>query len=1020
MKSLLFWHTWSRSLRLSYWLLLLCFVASVGFYITAYWVGSAWSVPVGVSTELQPNKHTIAEVNAGMFNIPIEGEIFLPEQKYQLSAQGFNFPVWFYNLFGGILAFCAVLLLSVFTRLKSLWYALGMTCFILFLSALQLDNLLVFKSGSNYLLLFTLLSYIVLTFLLQSFAKDWAWHWHFLIIGAFTAGWIAYCFHASPLRNPAVFLVNYSIVIPVLLTMIFITMTAHDIPHALYHLIVKYNKQGGSSNLGHIIFMIGLYLLHLVFYYFDVNNFLRFGLTFLDTHWLLLLGAVLGIWGYKKRESLIGFILPFEPTGAFLYVAMAIISFSTIGFAHLTSQDSLLWVFRDFTLYAYIGFGLIFLAYVLLNFSEPIRDGLEVEKVTYEGKLVSYNITRYFGFLVILMFFAADKQYMYQQILAGYYNTVGDIYYMHDQRLTAKINYQQAYSNDFLNHHANYALADIMAKEENTSEQIAFLRNALKREPLPETYLKISQVLAEKEQPFHALFALKEGLVRFPKSPILHNNLALYYKEKKVLDSAFYHLERAKLFSKDDISQNNLWAILAERKTSNPELLKLPAVQNEASNVVGRANKLALFARYGEVLNLQPLNAVGKATLDNDLNQRVAYTYNYGLNRLGENDEQVGKLLNALEKADKNGLNLWRVRFLNACYEYYRGNTDAGIQALASLPTLEKDSYHNTVLGLWLLEQKAFQLADYYFERAVALGNKHEGKFYRAIALSEMGNFAEAAVLWQELANPAPREGKKEVSKEDQALAGWAVKILQVLADDAKIEDDNDRYNFLHYKLKIAPLKALQEIYAQMTDKKLKAKAGSEMIEMLLAKRELAKAIDLATTLPEAKDLPEAIVSEINYAKLRIMATQQRFADLENELRQPKLNKQHRRHISFFRAQIAEDKKDLKTAEKYYLQATLATPYNEGVIIEVARFFQNKAQNSDKAYRVLTEAVRANANSVALLQAYCQQSLIVGLENYGDDGLEQLQKITSPEEYNAFKEVYEKEKEKIKQARLAQ
>jgi|GEM_PF-2831592 len=1015
MKSLLFWQTWTRDLRVSYWILWAFLCVAIGLYVTAYWVGSSWAVPTEVQTVVQPSKHTLAEVNLGMFNIPVEGEMFLPEQHYTTSP--FTFSIWIYNLYGGILAFCTVLLLSVFTRLKSLWYAVGMTCFILFLSALQLDNLLLFKAGSNFLLLCTLFAYIVLTFCLQAFAKDWAWHWHFLIIGAFTSLLIWYCMVASPLLNPAVFLTNYSLVIPVLVTLVFITMTAHDIPQAFFYLIVKYNREGGTSNIVHIFLITGLYLLHLLLYYFDTTNFLRIGLTFIDTHWLLLIATVLGIWGYKKREPLWGNILPFAPAGAFLYMAMAILSFSTIGFAHLTSNDTLLWVFRDFTLYAYIGFGIVFVLYVVLNFNELIRDGLEVEKVTYEGKLVPYYISRYFALLIVLMFYVAGKQYMYYQIVAAYYNGVGDVYYIHKDRLTAKLNYEKALSNDYLNHHTNYALSDLAAQEENLPERMAYLRIATKRAPLPQTFLLISQTLLDKEQPFPALFALQEGVARFPKSALLHNNLALRYKDKQALDSAFYHLEKAKLYAQDQVAENNFWAILAERKIDKPNLDKLPAITNEPNNMIGRANKLALFTRYGELLTLQPIGKAGKATLENDLNQRLSYTYNYGLNRLGQTDAEVLNLFKALEKADTKGTKTVKIRFLTACYEYYRGNTDAAIQILASLPALEKDPYYNTILGLWLMEQRAFVIADFYFERAVRLGNDREGIFYRAIALSEAGDFKAAAEFWKVLAKPTPREGQKEVNAQDKELAMWATKTLRVIADNATIEDDNDRYNFIHYKRNIAPSATLQDLYAQLKEEKLKAKAGCELIDLLLSKRELAKAMDIAMTLPASKNVTEAIASEMNHAKLRLLAAQQKFGELETQLNKAKLNLLHRKSIAYFRAQIAEDKQDIKGAEKYYLQATLAQPYNEEAIIGVARFFQNKVNDPDKAYQVLVEAVRSNPNSPLLLQAYCEQALIVGLEDYADKAVKDLEKLSEPDAFKAFKALFEKQKEAIAKAR---
>ncbi len=1009
----LFWNVWTRSLRISYWLLLACLGVAIALYVTAYFTSSSWSLPVEVKTDLQPRKHTLSEVNAGMFNIPIEGEIFVPAQSYQLTAQGFTFHTWVYQLYGGILAFCAVLFLSIFTRLKSLWYAVGMTCFIVFLSALQLDNLALL-GGNNMLLLLTLLAYIGLTFSLQSFAREWSWHSHFLIIAGFSAVWWGYFLSVTPLLKPYIFLTSGVLMIPVLLTLVFITMTAQDIPHIIFHLIVKYNRQGTKNNIVHISLITCVYLLHLFLYYFDTTNYLRIGLTFIDTHWLLLISTILGIWGYKKRANLTSSLWDFAPSGAFIYIGMAIIAFATIGFAHATSQDTLLWVFRDFTLYAYIGFGIIFLIYVILNFNEPIREGFEVDKITYEGKLVPFNITRYFGFAITLMFYVAGQQYMYYQIVASYYNGMGDAYSVFKERNLSKFNYLQAKAFDHWNHHTNYALAYIAAQEDNISEQVAYLQTALKREPLPQTYLQLSQTFLDKEQPMHALFMLQEGAKRFPKNAYLNNNLGLRYKENSVLDSAFYHLEKAKYYAKDEAPQNNFWAILAEKKTKDARIDKLPPVDGEAQNLIGRANKLTLFSRYGEYLTLAPLSQAGKVQMTKDFNQRLAYSYNYALNRLGHTDEEVPRLLKDLEKADQSGQNTDRTRFISACYEYYRGNTDAGIQTLAGSPSIGNNAYHNTILGLWLMEQKAYPLADFYLEKSIKLGNEREGKFYRALVLSEVGKFKEAADLWKEVAEFAPNPQTKERDKE---LSKWAKRIINVLADDSKVEDDNDRYNLIHYKRTFIPLKVLRTFYDEMQDKHLKAKAGCDLIDLLLNKGDLAKAMDIGLTLPASADLPANTASEMNHAKLRILARQQKFDELASQMDKVRLNALHKRSLPFFRGQIAEDKKDAKTAEKEYLQATLTLPYNEDIIVQIARFFQNKLQNPEKAYQVLVEAVRSNPAALGLQQAYAQQCLIMGLENYGDSALEEIKKLSSPEDYQAYQKIYETQKEQIRQAR---
>ena len=51
------------------------------------------------------------------------------------------------------------------------------------------------------------------------------------------------------------------------------------------------------------------------------------------------------------------------------------------------------------------------------------------------------------------------------------------------------------------------------------------------------------------------------------------------------------------------------------------------------------------------------------------------------------------------------------------------------------------------------------------------------------------------------------------------------------------------------------------------------------------------------------------------------------------------------------------------------------------------------------------------------LDLKAQQCLIIGLENYGDIALDELKKISPPEEYDAYKKIYEEQKIQIRQAR---
>ena len=245
MKNLFFWQNWERASRLTYLFLLLCFVASVAICILAYLYGAHFVLPVQVKTQLEAVQQTLGELNIGVFNIPVKGEVLLSQQHYEASYM--QIPLWIYTIYGLILAFCATLIVSIITQLRSvLWYAIGMTSFILFLATLNLDYLGIFRGTENLSLLICLVLYIGLTFYLYSFSS-WSLLARFLVIGILTSGLLVWCISASVVQYPVLFLVNYGLIIPVILTLLFITMTAHDIPYAIFHFVTNYNKEGRSD-----------------------------------------------------------------------------------------------------------------------------------------------------------------------------------------------------------------------------------------------------------------------------------------------------------------------------------------------------------------------------------------------------------------------------------------------------------------------------------------------------------------------------------------------------------------------------------------------------------------------------------------------------------------------------------------------------------------------------------------------------------------------------------------------------
>lgn len=994
MKELFFWKDWYRSYQIPYFVLLCCFVISVCAFLFFYYTGVDWSIDWRVETNTRSIKHTIDEINVGVFAIPIEGEMPLTEQKF--AAENLKIVPWAYPVYGAILAFVMISLITVLTSLRQIWFALGMTIFVFFLAYLNFDFLqaLPYRNG---VLVIAMLIYLPLAYYFNTFGKTTALYQRFLVFGVLTIVFFAWLFTSSKVTFPAMYLVNYGIMIPVILTLVFISMISHDILYGFFILIVRYNAEGGKSNMRHFTVITLFYLANLILLYLRMRGIWEVDMYLVDVYWLILVASVIGIWGFQQRNILISRILPFEPQGAYFYISMAILSFCTMGFFFLTGNDAMTDVFHDFTLFSFIAFGIVFYLYIGGNFSQLMSEGLPVEKITYQGVMFPYNVLKYFGFVMIIGFLTFNNQIQLYQAIGGFYNGLGDTYLAHRDFKLAKINYDQAYVNDVLSHHANYALTTLADLEKNPNEKLFFLKNAVERQPSEQAYVRLSNEYLDLEKPFEALFQLREGIRKFPKSTEIHNNLALLYAKNNVLDSTLYHLTVADKYAGNlSIPQNNLWAYLAENGKKDTQLGNLDAIKDEKSNKIGKANKLALYNRFDTFLQFKD----NKNTISGNDELNFALMYNFTLNRLGRKDTLINSQIQTFYKKDSLAKYLYRTQFVEACYEYYQGNVDKGIQILASIPIITSDAYYNTILGLWLLEQECHGNALYYLQRAIDLGNQ-QAVFYKAIVLSEAKDFRKAFETWQEVKTQTAQ------SKENIQLAN---KILKVLQDSVQLDDDSDKYNLIHYKKYIVPSKILLEVYAEMQDATFKTKAAAELMQYFIQEGNNKEAERIYQTAKNFSQSNPFAKSELNYAYLQLLLAKKEYDKLLNEVDKINLSKIHRNKKAYLKASVYDRQNKLKEAETQFSQAVISAPFSEEVLLASAKFFQEKKKDTEKAYRILVEGVRANAFSIPLYQAYALQCLEMGLEDYGDTALEQLKQNQSAEAFEQFKKIYEEKK----------
>ncbi len=1017
--TLFFWQNWQKNTKILYLILLSVFFMSVGMYIFSHFWDFRGIIPWKTAENLQPTKTVLGNIQTGAFNIPVETEIFTIKTTFDAEYISIN-PLFFYS-FLGVLVVVMCLFLAGISTMSFVPYAVGMTAFIFWLSLLKLDYLgiNIFSKFSQMPFLVCVLAYVPLSYYWQSYRTNTAWGVRMLIFALITITLGVWIGTQAQVKYPFMYVVAYGFWLPVLLTLLFIFITSHEILRGIFYILVKHNAQGAGNNITHFGIFAGIYLVNLLLVYWDMTGYYRTGLLLFDTELFLAIAVILGIWGFKQREVLYAHWFSFESWGAFAYLGLGILAMTTWSWSLAMGNDALVDALREFTLYSYMAFGLVFSLYVLWNFFPLMQEGQAVEKVMYEGHVFPFHLARYFVIMLIAVLVINYKQKLYYQLQSAYEATLGDNYYKNGEYKLAKLHYEISFANDYLHHHTNYALASISHLEKNFSEEVKYLKNSLLRRPSAQAYARLGNLLLEDERPFDAFFLWKSALLRLPNAQQLHNNLAWQYVENKAIDSAFYHFEKAKKSDYSQNSQNNLWASIIDKAQKNKKIPQdiTELAQNASQNPASAIHYFALKAKTG--FQLDEKNKTIKGNIDNTpawANEgntySFAYTYNKMLASIGTQDSSFLKTLKQLDKSENLPFAYKKsLYFAEACFFYYNGEVDKGIQRLAGMSSIKNDAYYNTILGLWFLEQQSFGNAQYYLDKAIELGNS-QAIFYKAIAQTEGGNFKKATDTWTEVMEHSQH------SKENKTLA---YNIRKVISDSVKLETDFDRYNFVHYNRQVLATDVLKLMFEDIKDPNFKIKAGCELVQLYLEKQENKDYLKNAESIWEklnpddVKDINTK--AEANFTHCKLLIAQKKYDIALVDLDKLYFNHAQRTKINYLKGIIFQNTNDQTKAEKYFKDAYLSSPYSADILMNSAYFFQEFKRDSLQAYNILVNGVRGNAFSIPLYKAYALQCLNVGFYSFADTALDELRNNMNKTDFPVFEKLYTAQRDSIRKAR---
>lgn len=1002
MNSLFFWNDWKKPYKYLYLFLFSTLLISILLYFISYFVG----IEAVINWELKSNydniKISVDQFSKNLFNYSIDTHNYLIREQYYASDIQIN--LFHSYLYLSLVMLGMIIALAVITRLDLAGFAVGMGIFIFYLVYLHTEFLEIFGSSSRKFALFSILVYGGVSFYFQAYDKRFSFVQRILIFAAITIAFAFVIGYGARVDHPFLYLTNYGIIIPVILSIIFIFSIAYDII-AGFLFITSGSKAGNKNTIIHFSIISSLYILNLLMIYLKKKGILTEDFIYIDVFIIYLASTLIGVWGLKKRAPLFTNIINVS-NASFLYIAFAIISTATIGYTFITGNDALTETFQYAILYSHLGIGLVFFLYILYNFWELFYKNISAYEIMYKPRRMPYFMVRPLGLVIILSLFMQSGMNAYKLAKGGYYNYIGDIYFSEGKYKEAKEAYSEGSIYGSHNRRSNYCMGTVLTKLGEDNEAAEYYVKSLKKYPSEYAYVNLSNLFIDRDQFFQAFFSLKEGLNHFPESGQLNNNIAFLYSSKGIWDSTFIYLNEAKkhLKNNEGVSSNFLW--LLAKKNLFEEGDSILATQNFKDHLAYQNNKIAILSQnkkeYDQKINEGFLK---DSILDGS---SFSYLYNYGTNKLNILDSTFINRIDNFLKLEENIDYFDDLRFLKCLNLYYSGEKAQAIQQLKDLTLSASTSYalyYHRILGTWAMEQGAYKLAAEHFKQTAANLVDSEAQLNYAIALFESGESEQALKILNLLKN-TDEPKIKQVS--DNLLLLFSTNDLTKISSWNELE----RFHFLHFRKQEMPLALTNDILNSFTTDKFKILAAADLMSYHMDNNNIQEAQNIwnaSSTLINKKQVDENSLGEINFQYLRLLELTNDWKNLNSQASKIVLAKTYEPLRNYFLAVSEENSGKDKEAEKHYLATIKQAPHFPAGFIKIANFYTKK-NDASKGYDILVGAISINENSPELYMAYALQSLKMNLTNYADESLDKIHELTSAKEFAAFKVIYDREK----------
>jgi hypothetical protein len=930
----------------------------------------------------------LRSLSKGIIDIPVHGENYLIYEILAGSELQPNTNAFY--IFLVLFSISLVIILSIVSTLNRFWFIVGMGLFCVFVITLRLESVQVIGMPNQIFSIVIVVLFCSMSFYFHAIRT----HSNFIIrFFSFSVLYIAYLATTnafSQVQDPLLHISINGFAIAVLSTIIFILMIAHEIPAAFINVITQGNRQ--SKSMQHFLVISVFYLINLLIAYGIKIGYIHLTIWVIDLYLLFTFSSILSIWGFRQREPQYESIFQAEPLGIYFIIAMAIMSFGTIGYFMATANDTVLIVLKDLIIYSHLGYGIIFVFYVIANFGSMLTKNLQVHKVLYKPNTMPYFTFRLMGLICTFAFLVFDTNWRtpFNQVVASYHNSYGDLYLAQGDADMAESYYNKSVLFRNQNHHAHYALAAIQAAKLEPGIELDHWKAASESFPVEQTLLNLMDSYRRNRKISEALEVVEKAKGALPHTAALYNAKGMIYSQLKMPDSAMVAFQQARKSKyMKEIAETNLLAASVRFKIAHPadSLLLLLGSDKEGP----KANALALANLQNTPIQIS--FSIGSDTILSAT--KAAFICNYFINQRESVDTTLINM--AVDLARRPVNDVFKDHLLIASAEacYAQGMIKRAFDLTREVAYRSGAGKYFLMLGNWALEQGNPEIASNYFviakEKQIPIA-----LFREALAQTEDHDFTRAGILWEGIS----RSPDSSYTKAGQKMIAFINTNQNLILST----DDEIKYLYCRYKLSLEDSILFNKIINSITDEELKTRALLDYSKRWYAIDEnetAARYLNLTEGLTPSR---ESTLAEFYYLNSMLLAHASDWPALTKQINNiTLLRKYYKNEIIYWQALLDEkDGKKEEAKRKFEYLGKANTYFEEGLIVSSQFLSKDTTVDRLKSYSILVDGLMVKPNSVKLLKAYIKEAAIIGFDDEAAESLEKLKTIIPRSSFNRF------------------